>query len=75
MSDVPRRLPRTKEQRLEQMVSNYMVGSMMGKTEYAAPMGEKTSMDKDEYPRIYFTATPPENARVGDFYIDPADLV
>lgn len=74
MVDVPRKLPRTKEQRMEQLVNSYMPGSANGSTEYASPVGAPKQADKDEYPRIYFTASPPENARVGDFYIDPADL-
>lgn len=74
MTDVPRKLPKSRSKRLENIVSSYLPGSGMGMSEYSAPVGDLKQADKDEYPRISFCPVAPENARVGDFYVDPADL-
>lgn len=72
-SDAPRRLPRTKSQRLEQMTSRFLLGSAQGRSQYASPVNDLKTTETEPPPMIYFTEDTPY-AKVGDFWIKPSDI-
>lgn len=69
---LPRNLPVTREERLENVFGQYAKGSTLGLSKFAAPVPEFPAEDtSDKGSVVWFSDTEPSGAVVGDFWVIP----
>lgn len=67
---IPRKLPVTKEQRMENMVKKFMPGNDMGESTYVSPVDPLAAPNKKRGAIVFISDVEPVTAEIGDFWLE-----